>query len=272
MNIGALACVAVLLGGCSLSSSTSPTGSTTQANIRAIDAEVCSTSTTAQIALGSSSAIETWTIQLPGSTSTTTGTSLTYTYPTTTYLSGTPGTSVSEYAIVGNAQAATASNPLTAGNYYTLAFYGECSPPSGSTLGPTLAQFQDNYPTSIPSGQAAVRVINLAPSTNTLYAQYDIDVSGTAVSGLNNVAYGTVSNGGTYTLVTANGSSLGFQLYSHASGASGTLVSSTVLASTSASGLAGFTPASGGAYTIFIIGSPDAANGTLYAVYQQDVK
>jgi hypothetical protein len=52
----------------------------------------------------------------------------------------------------------------------------------------------------------------------------------------------------------------------------GTLVSSTVLSSTSISGLANFNPTAGAVYTILIIGSPDAANGTLIAAWTQDVK
>jgi hypothetical protein len=233
----------------------------TTASIRAIDLEVCSSSSSAQFALGSTTGIVNW----PGPSG---GKSLSYDSPPSNYTSETPTTTETEYAFVGGTQVATATNALGAA-YYTLALYGECSPPSGSTgLGPTLTQFTDSIPASLPANIAAVRVINLAPSTNAAYAQFDIYSNGAALPGLSGVAYGTISSGGAYTNVAANGLPLDFQLYAHAAGStSETLVS---IPTTSAGQLEGFTPTAGDVYTIFIYGSPD--NGSINASYVQDVK
>jgi hypothetical protein len=191
----------------------------------------------------------------------------------TGYTTGTPSTSEAEYAIVGGSNVASGTGVLTAGGFYTIAVTGECSAPAGSAgLGPAVVQIQDNYPTSIPSGDAAIRVVNLAPSTNTLYQQYDLYSGATAITGLTDVAYGSVSNGGTYVDVAA-GTSLNLKLYSHAAGATTSeLVSSTVMSYSSAAKLNVFTPAAGGVYTIWIYGSPDSNNGTLFAGFQQDVE
>jgi hypothetical protein len=237
-------------------------GSTTSGNasVRGIDLELCSATSSAQVALGSLTNIVNW----PSI-----GSTLSYESPPSGYVTESPSSSEAEYALVGGSQVAATTTALSGGGFYTIAVYGECSPPSGSTgLGPSIAQFADSYPASLPANVAGLRVINLAPSTNASYAVFDIYSNGAALPGLTGVTYGAASSGGSYTNVTANGTTLALQLYAHAAGS--TTEALAPLPSASVAQLEDFAPTAGYVYTIFIYGSPD--NGSLNASWVQDVR
>jgi len=75
---------------------------------------------------------------------------------------------------------------------------------SGATS-PRLIQFSDNFPTSIPAGNVALRVVNVSPDSPpiSLYNTTGAPPTSVAISGLGNVAYGTESKSGTADYITA---------------------------------------------------------------------
>ncbi len=67
---------------------------------------------------------------------------------------------------------------------------------TSGTTAPRLIQFSDNFPSSIPSGSIALRVVNVSPDSPpvTLYNTNGTPATAVAITGLGNVSYGSVSN------------------------------------------------------------------------------
>ena len=82
---------------------------------------------------------------------------------------------------------------------------------SGATA-PRLIQFSDNFPASVPAGNVAVRVVNLSPDSPpiTLYNTAVAPPTAVPITGLGNIAYGSVSSSGStnYVTLTAGGYNL----------------------------------------------------------------
>ena len=131
----------------------------------------------------------------------------------TTYASVSSGIAVVTEAFQAGTAAAVApssSVTMTRDFYYTEAVTGIYGT-SGATA-PQLIQFSDNFPASVPAGSVAVRVVNLSPDSPpiTLYNTAVAPPTAVPITGLGNIAYGSVSSsGGTnYVTLTAGGYNL----------------------------------------------------------------
>ena len=92
---------------------------------------------------------------------------------------------------------------MTRGFFYTevvAGIYGT----SGVTA-PRLIQFSDNFPASVASGSVALRLANLSPDSPpiTLYNTTGAPPTAVSITGLGNVAYGSVSGSGGSNYITA---------------------------------------------------------------------
>ncbi len=76
---------------------------------------------------------------------------------------------------------------------------------TSGTTAPRLIQFSDNFPSSVPVSSVALRVINLSPDSPpiTLYNTSGTPATAVAITGLGDVAYGTVSTSGSASYITA---------------------------------------------------------------------
>jgi hypothetical protein len=92
---------------------------------------------------------------------------------------------------------------MTRNFYYTEAVAGIYGT-SGATA-PRLIQFADNFPTSIPAGNVALRLVNLSPDSPpvSLYNTNGTPPTAVAVTGLGSVAYGSMSLSGEANYITA---------------------------------------------------------------------
>ena len=92
--------------------------------------------------------------------------------------------------------APNSSVTMTRGFSYTevvTGIYGTSGPTA-----PRLLQITDNFPNSVPASSVALRVVNLSPDSPpiTLYNTTGTPPTAVAITGLGNVAYGSVSNAG----------------------------------------------------------------------------
>ena len=75
---------------------------------------------------------------------------------------------------------------------------------SGATA-PRLIQFSDNFPASVPASSVALRIVNLSPDSPpvSLYNTTGAPPTAVGITGLGNVAYGSVSASGSTNYITA---------------------------------------------------------------------
>jgi hypothetical protein len=76
---------------------------------------------------------------------------------------------------------------------------------TSGTTAPQLIQFSDNFPASVPASSVALRFVNLVPDSPalSLYNTSGTPATAVAITGLGNVAYGTMSSSGSSNYITA---------------------------------------------------------------------
>ena len=241
--------VAVAFAALALSGCQNGTSAPSDAIVRAFNADVCSTEPSISYATGATDA--SFLSNVP------------YGSPTA-YTGVQPSSTAPIYAEINGKSISTINAALNSNANYTEAVIGECG--ATGSLAPKLIQIQDNIPGAALGTNVAVRVVNLAPSTNAAYQSYDLYNGSTPVTQLSNVAYGGQSNNGTYYSISDSaGTPFDFVIYSHATGQPAPV--------SNASALAAHSLTDGQPYTIFLYGTPDGTvtNGQITAYVVNDV-
>jgi hypothetical protein len=206
--------------------------------VRAFNADVCSTEPAISFASVTTDAIFLSSVQ--------------YGAPTA-YIGVPPSSTVPIYAETNSGTISTIHAALDSNDDYTDAVIGECG--ATGALAPQLIQIRDNIPTNLSSTNTAVRLVNLAPSTNSANQSYDLYNGTVAVAGLTNVTYGTQSS--YVTFPDAAGTPFVFSIHIHTTGAAAP-VSNAMASTASAPALNSLPLTAGQPYTIFLFGTPDA--------------
>lgn len=221
-----------LMSGCGGNTSIGP-GANTTSNLRSVNALVCGSYNTLNIAQRTSTAnIATGVV-----------------YGQSTAYSTVPsGNGVNDYAVQNSTVVAQSAFDLHPNGVYTLVAAGDCSQTAGNSAAPNLFQFTDSPPTTAQLGSnAALRVIHVAPATAAGYQTIDVYNAGLPLANLTNISYGNASVYATLPSATYN-----LTLHSHANNTLLPLPAATTTA------LSSLTLAAGHSYTLLILGTTGA--------------
>jgi hypothetical protein len=165
----------------------------------------------------------------------------------TGYTQDAAGNSLNDFIVQNGVAVTSGSGTLSPNNSYTLIAAGDASIASGGgiNLGAQFLQIKDDPPSAASlNGNAAVRVVHVAPNVAVAYQTIDLYNAGLPLTGLTNISYGSATAYVSLPAMTYN-----LTIHSHASNS---LLALPVGTTTS---LSAITFTAGKSYTLFVIGS-----------------